>query len=78
MRALVELDYGMHAPLGRTLDVPEERDAGGYVGAHRPEALGGCPLGPDECEFRCRVCAQHMCICPEDEPLGSRQFRRSW
>ena len=34
------LCYGRHSPLGRTLDVPEERDPGHYHGEHRPCMCG--------------------------------------
>jgi hypothetical protein len=29
------LSYGNHSPLGKTLDIPETRDPGKYVGRHR-------------------------------------------
>lgn len=31
------LSYGAHSPLGRTLDVPEERCPGNYQGRHRSD-----------------------------------------
>jgi hypothetical protein len=62
------LSYGRHSPLGRTLDVTEERDPeSGYIGRHSAEAIGGCKERPDECSHRCEVCEHHMCICPKGE-----------
>lgn len=58
--------YGAHSPLGRTLDVPEEKDPPeGYVGLHSPDHpdIRGCNLSPDECVYRCRRCGHHMCLC---------------